>query len=428
MNCLFFYLLLPTQRMATISRSNLTNLLEKVIDPTLRKLFTPTSKSPVVRMWMVGRNGGEGTTPGANGQRYITVKHGRHSNMQTQAEGATLIRGRGRDAQANFTTKTLPGAFTFTLKAKKSSEKRAGSLVDTVMNEVDGMMEKAKSMQAFYANNDGTGVIALINDATPDSQTTHIIDNVRATSIEHLLDPGDSIAIGDATDRTAGSGESFTVSSFTGTTIVTSETSVDLADDDLIYFSEAYDVANTTETSKIGLDGLLVTSGTVQGIATSTALYYQAHVETTGEVVSAARILEYLQKSDPRTKSAANKIVTMGDVWWKMNTLLAGTPQADPNKMQTVLQGGAEGLFITYFGGGTPIIFDPYCRPGYVNGLDLSNLGYCEEWPLSLVDDGAELAHRISQTLEYEVAASEDGNFYVIDPRSCFKLTGKTVS
>lgn len=414
--------------MATISRSNLSNLLEKVIDPTLRKLFTPTSKSPVVRMWMEGRNGGEGTTPGANGQRYVALKYGRHSNMQTQGEGATLIRGRGRDYQANFLTKTLPGAFTFTLKAKKSSEKRAGSLVDTVMNEVDGMMEKGKSMMAFYANNDGTGVFALVNDATPNSQTTMPIDNVRATSIEHILDPGDRFAAGDSTDRTTGAGENFTVSSYTGTTIVTSETSAAIADDDLLYFSEAYDVTNAAETSKIGLDGLLVTSGTVQGVPTSANLWFQAHIDATGEVVGAARILEYLQKSDARTKNAANKIVTMGDVWWKMNTLLAGTPQADPNKMQTVLQGGAEGLFITYFGGGTPIIYDPYCRPGYVNGLDLENLGYCEEWPMSLVDDGAELAHRISQTLEYEVAASEDGNFYVLDPRSCFKLTGKTTS
>lgn len=419
-----FYL----KSMATISRSNLTNLLEKVIDPTLRKLFTPTSKSPVVRMWMEGRNGGEGTTPGANGQRYISIKHGRHSNMQTQGEGATLMRGRGRDAQANFVTKTLPGAFTFSLKAKKSSEKRAGSLVDTVMNEVDGMMEKAKSMQAFYANNDGKGVFAMVNDATPNSQTTMPIDGIRATSIEHLIDPGDSFGVGIEADRVSGAGENFTVSSFTGSTIVTTETSAAIADDDLLYFSEAYDVTNATETSKIGLDGLLVSSGTVQGVATASNLWYQAHIDTTAEVVGAPRILEYLQKSDARTKNAANKIVTMGDVWWKMNTLLAGTPQADPNKMQTVLQGGAEGLFITYFGGGTPIIYDPYCRPGYVAGLDLSNLGYCEEWPLSLVDDGANLAHRISQTLEYEVAASEDGNFYVIDPRSCFKLSGKTTA
>ena len=33
-----------------------------------------------------------------------------------------------------------------------------------------------------------------------------------------------------------------------------------------------------------------------------------------------------------------------------------------------------------------------------------------------------------AQKLEFEVAASEDGEFYVIDPRSCFKLSGKTTS
>lgn len=414
--------------MATIQRSTLSNLLEKVIDPTLRKLFIPTSKSPLVRMWMEGRNGGEGTKMSENGQVYITVKHGRHSNMQTQPEGATLIRGRGRDAQPNFLTKTLPGAFTFTLKAKKSSEKRAGALVDTVMNEVDGMMERGKSMMAFYANNDGKGIIAQVNDASPNSQTTMPVDNIRATTLELLLDPGDTIGVGPEAERLAGSGQNFTVSSYTTSAIVTEETSSTLADDDLVYFSEAYDVSNVAETSKVGLDGLLVTSGTVQGIATASALYYQAHVDSTAEVVSGNRILEYLQKSDARTKSTDSKIITMGDVWWKLNSLLAGTPQVDPGKITKLLQGGAEGLLISYFGGGVPIIFDPFTRPGYVNGVDLSNLGYRQEWPMQLVDDGDYLAHRISQKLEFEVAASEDGNFYVIDPRSSFKLTGKTTA
>lgn len=414
--------------MATITRSTLANILEKVIDPTLRKLFVPTSKSPLVRMWMEGRNGGEGTKLSENGQVYITVKHGRHSNMQSQPESATLIRGRGRDAQPSFVTKTLAGAFTFTLKAKKSSEKRAGAIVDTVMNEVDGMMERGKSMMAFYANNDGKGVFALVNDATPNSQTTMPVDNVRATSLELLLDPGDTIGVGPESERTTGGGQNFTVSSFTTSSIVTTETSSTLADDDLVYFSEAYDVANAEETSKVGLDGLLVTSGTVQTIATASNLWYQAHVDTTAEVVSSSRILEYLQKSDARTKNTNSKIITMGDVWWKLNSLLAGTPQVDPGKITKMLQGGAEGLLISYFGGGVPIIYDPYTRPGYVNGVDLDNLGYRQEWPMQLVDDATALSHRISQKLEYEVAAAEDGNFYVIDPRSSFKLTGKTTA
>lgn len=417
--------------MATISRSNLANLLEKVIDPTLRKLFVPTSKSPTVRMWMEGRNGGEGTKVSENGEVFITVKHKRHSNMQTQSEGATLIRGRGRDAQPTFLTKTLPGAFTFSLKAKKSSEKRAGALVDTVMNEVEGMMERAKSMMAFYANNDGSGVFAAVNDSTPNSQTTMPIDTVRATSIELLVEDGDSIGFGTEAERVAGTGFMTSIADngvASATSLIINDTSAGVEDDDLIYFSEAYDVAGGVETSKVGLDGLLKTSGTVQGIGLSTALYYQAHVESTGEVVSDTRILEYLQKADARSKSADSRIITMGDVWWKLTDLMRGTEQVDPAKMTRLLQGGAQGLLIEYFGGGVPIIYDPFCRPGYVNGLDLNNLGYRQEWPLELVDDAQGLSHRISQTLDYEVAASEDGNFYVIDPRASFKLTGKTTS
>lgn len=414
--------------MATINRSTLANLLEKVIDPTLRKLFVPSSKSPTVRMWMEGRNGGEGTSVAENGEVYITVKHGRHSNFQAQKEGATLIRGRGRDAQPSFKTTTLPGAFTFSLKAKKSSERRAGALVDTVMNEVEGMMERAKSMMAFYANNDGTGVIAKVNDSSPTGQTTTPIDNIRATSIELLLDPGDSLMIGEDTDRKAGTGFGVTVTSFAAASITHTETTGAIGDDDLIWFSEAYDVDNAEEVSKIGLDGLLKTSGTLQGLALATSLYYQAHVEATGEVVSDTRILEYLQKSDAHAKDADARIITMGDVWWKLVDVMRGTEQVDPAKMTRLLQGGAKGLLIEYFGGGVPVIYDPFCRPGYVNGLDLNSLGYRQEWPLELVDDAEQLSHRISQTLDYEVAAAEDGNFYVINPRANFKLTGKTTA
>lgn len=416
--------------MATISTAELTNILEKVIDPTLRKLHIPANKSPTVRMWMEGRNGGEGTKVAENGTVYITVKHGRHSNMQSQPESATLLRGRGRDSQPSFTTKTLAGAFTFTLKAKNSSKRRAGALVDTVMNEVEGMLERAKSMMAFYANNDGTGVFALVNDASPNSKSTVTLDNVRGTALDVLLDPGDTLGIGDSSvDLAAGSGFSATVSSVDSATQITiDETTSGLSNNDALWYSEAYDVAGGATASKIGLDGLLVASGTVQGIALANALYYKAHVESTAETITTTRVLEYLQLVDARVEDASSFIITLGDLWWKLTSIMQGTVNVDAERMNKMLQGGAKGLRFEWFGGGTPVIYDPFCRTGYVNGLDLNNLGYRQEWPLSLVDDARGMAHRISQKLEFEVAASEDGNFYVIDPRSNFKLTGKTTS
>ena len=415
--------------MATISTSELTNILEKVIDPTLRHLHIASNKSPTVRMWKEGRNGGEGTTRAANNTFYVTTRYGRHSNMQGQAESATLIRGRGRDSQPNFTTKTMAGAFTFTLKAKKSSEQRAGALVDTVMEEVNGMLERAKTIMAFYANNDATGVIGLVNDASPNSKSTIAVDNVRATAIDFLLDPGDSLFLGDEADRVAGTGVAVTAASVDSLTQITvDETIAGAANNDLIYFSEAYDVAGTANTGKNGLDGLLATSGTVQGITMATSLYYHAHVNTTAETVTTTRVLEYLQLADARVKDSSAFIITLGDLWWKLTDIMRGTTEIDADKVNKLLQGGAEGLRFEWFGGGTPVFYDPFARPGYVNGLDLNSLGYKQEWALGLVDDARGMAHRISQKLEFEVAASEDGEFYVIDPRSCFKLTGKTTT
>lgn len=424
----FLFLSFPTYKhMATVTIAQLTSVLQKVIDPMLRDLFVPSSKSPLVRL--IKEGGGQGTTEAPNNTFYVTVKYGRHSNMQTQPDDATLIRGRGRDAQPYFKTKTLAGAFTFTLKSKKVSDSRAGAIVDTLVNETSGLMERAKSQMAFYANNDGTGVVCLVNDSTPNSQTAMPIDTVRANDISMLLDVGDSIHIGTAAERLTGDGFPTTVSSIDSKTQITiADTSTGLADNDLVYFSEAYDTVNAEETSKIGVDGLLATSGTVQNIGLATALYYQAHVNTTSEVITTTRILEYVQLADARVKDSSQFMITLGDLWWKVVDLFRGTVQGDPHVLATILNGGARGLQVSWFGGTSPIIFDPYCRPGYVNGIDTNNIGYKQLFPLGLVDDASALAHRVTQKLEFEVAAAEDGNFYVIDPRACFKLSGKTTA
>jgi hypothetical protein len=415
--------------MATVSTAELTNILQKVIDPMLRKLHVPANKSPLVRMWMEGRNGGEGTTTMNGTTFYISSKHSRHSNMQTQAESATLLRGRGRISQPSFTTKTLPGSFTFTLKSKEVSRDRAGAVVDTVMDETEGMLDRAKSMMAFYANNDGTGVVCLVNDGSPNSKTTLTIDTVRATNIAMLLDVGDTLGVGTSAERTAGTGFAATVSSIDSSTQLTiAETTSGTADNDLVFFSEAYDVSGAAETSKMGADGLLATSGTVQGISLSSAYYYHTNLESTAETISVNRVLEYLQITDARVPDAGAFMCSTGNLWWKLASLLSGTTQTDSDRMNKILQGGAKGLRIEWFGGSTPLIHDPFCRDGYVFGLDLHNIGYKQLWPLKLVDDSSQLAHRITQKLEYEVVAAEDGNFYVIDPKSCFKLTGKTTT
>jgi hypothetical protein len=102
--------------------------------------------------------------------------------------------------------------------------------------------------------------------------------------------------------------------------------------------------------------------------------------------------------------------------------------QGDSERANHMFVGGGKGIRMEWFGGQTPVTFDPFCRTGNVYGMDMHQFGYKQLYPLHLVEDGQQLAHRITQKLEYEVAATESGNFYVVDPAACFKLTGKTTA
>lgn len=413
---------------ATIDTTSLTNIFEKVIDPMLRSLHVEANKCPLVRALY---GGGEGLTTMDGQTFYISVQHSKHSNMQTQAEGATLLRGRSRDDQMNFTTKDLNGSFTITYRAKKATERRAGALVDKLMNETETMLERAKIMQAFYANNDGTGIFALVNDATPNTKSTIALDTVRGSSIQHILNVGDSIMASGSGEEVAGTGFPATINSIDSDIQITiAETTSGMADNDTLHFSEAYDTVGGAYTPKIGVDGLLITSGTLQGLSLTSRAYLQTWLEGTSEAVTELRILQYLQLADPRIKDSSKYMITMGDLWYKFVTLLRGTAYShvDGTVSDQLFVGGGKNLKINWFNGETPVVFDPFCRTGNVYGLDMNQFGYKQLYPLQLVEDAAGLAHRITQKLEYEVVATESGNFYVIDPKACFKLTGKTVS
>ena len=331
----------------------------------------------------------------------------------------------------SFVTKDLAPSFTISYKTKLASERRAGAIVDKLMNETETMLDRAKIKQAFYANNDGTGIFALVNDATPNTKTTVTLDTVRGTDITHILNVGDSIMASGTGEQVAGTGTPLTVASIdSATQISVDETTANMADDDTLHDSEAYNIAGSVYTPKNGVDGLLITSGTLQGLALSTRAYLKTNEETTSEAITELRVLEYLQKADPRVKDTSEFMITMGNLWYKFVTLLRGTAYShvDPGAASKLFVGGGKNLKMEWFNGSAPVVHDPFCRTGYVLGIDMNQFGYKQLAPLHLIEDASQLAHRITQKTEYEVVAFESGNFYVIDPKACFKRTGKTVS
>lgn len=413
--------------MATIDTSHLSNIFQKVIDPMLRTLHVGANVSPLVRMWKEGRNGGEGTRTMDGETFYITVRHSLHGNVQTQAQGATLLRGRSRDDQMSFSVKDMSPSFTISYRAKKATERRAGALVDMLMSQTEAMLKRAQIVQAFQANNDGTGIFALVNDASPNSKSTVTIDNVRGTDITHILNVGDQIGAAASGEQTAGTFTPLTVASIDSSTQITvSETTGSMADDDDLHFSEAYDTVGAAYTCKMGADGLLITSGTLQGLSLTNRAYLKTNADSTSEAIGESRVLQYLQLAAPRVVDASAYVITMGDLWYKMVIALRGTAYSNAEDSKRLFNGGSDGLQVRWFQGLAPIAFDPFCRTGYVNGLDMHQFGYKQLYPLHLIEDGNELAHRITQKTEYEIVATESGNFYVIDPKACFKLTAKT--
>lgn len=409
--------------MANITIDVLANIFEKDLDPMLRDLHIPANKSPLVRMIKEGRNAGEGTTPFKNYISYVTVKHGKASNVRSQARGSTLPQGRSYDDQMSFQARLLNGSFQIELPAIKSTEDREGALVDKIMDQGKDMLERAQLQMARQFNNDGTGTVALVNDASPNTKSTVTIDNVRGQNISHLVQQGDQLWIGDNT----GSPFSATVSSVDSATQITiAETTSGLSNNDAISFKDSY--GSSAYQEKTGILGLIKTSGTLQGLALSTRNYLKGHVETTSEVISETRLLEYLGIADAMVEDASAYAVTMSNLWWKLVAIIKGTAQVNNNAPGHLFTGGAEGLKMVWFGGDTPVVRDPFCHTGNANGIDMHNVGYRQSYPFELVDDAKGLAHRVSTTLDYEIAASEFGQQYVLNPQTCFRLEGKTTS
>lgn len=394
----------------------------------VRELHIAANKSPLARIAKEGRNAGEGTTEFNNiGPAYISARHGHSSKVRSQNENPTLPQGATKREKMYFSPKIINGSFRVTLKAIRGTKGKSHAIVDELMDNSEHMLERAQLSLARQANNDATGVVALVNDASPNTKSTVTIDTVRAMNINMLIQEDDDMLIGTQAEIEADGAFSATVASVDSTTQFTiDETTSGLANNNRIIFKDGWDDAASEYTDKAGVRSLLVSSGTLQGLATSTRSWLKSNLEATDTALTKRYIIQNLMLAEPYSKGDAYAIL-LGDIYYYAVELFVGTPQPDPAKAEMVFNGGAKGLTMWWVGGRAPLTFDPLCYPEAVNGIDLTNYGYRQLYPLSIVEDGGNMIHRVSGSTVYEVAASEAGNFYVIDPKSCFRLDNKGV-
>lgn len=415
--------------MSNVTMSEVAAILKEDVDPMIKDLYVSGSASPLVRMWKEGRNAGENTSDydfNNGSTAYVVARFGRHSGVRSQGESSTLPQGHTQKERMSFTPKILNGAARFSLLVIEGTKNREGALTSELIDSGEQMMERARIHFARQLHNDGTGTLALVNDATPNSQTTLPVDNVRSANLADILQKDDSILIGTAAEMT-GTGspmEGTMVSVNSNTSITISETTSGLADDDLIAFKDNY--VDGAYTEKAGALGLLVTTGTVQGLDTASRFYLKSNVKTGAADITKRIFNQYLMKTSGYSKGS-NYSVIAGDLMYYLIELFTGTPQPDPQAPARIFHGGAEGLNIHWVTGQAPIVYDQMARPASILGLDFNNLGYKTLYPLGFIEDGEKMIHRVSGTTMYEVAASEAGNAYVVDPKTCFRIEDATV-
>ena len=421
----------PTySHMSAITVSDINAILVEDVDPMVRELYISANKSPLARIAKEGRNAGEGTTEFNNsGPAYISARYGRGSKVRSQNENPTLPQGKTVREKMSFSPKIINGSFRISLKAIRGTKGKSHAIVDELQDNSVQMLERAQLQMARQAHNDGEGVLALVNDATPNTKTTVTIDTVRAQHIQMLLQANDDIIIGTQAEIEADTALDEVVSSVDSSTRITVATSTSgLADNNRIAFLDAWDDSAGEYTEKSGVLGLLVTgTATVQGLSTATRAWLTSNVDSTSEALTKRDILQNLMLAEPYTRGSEYAIL-LGNIYYYAIELFVGTPQPDPSKSELIFHGGAEGLFMHWIAGNkAPMVFDPLSHEGAVTGLDLSNIGYRTLYPLSLVEDGGNMVHRVSGSTVYEVACSEAGNYYVLDPKAHFRLANKTV-
>ena len=416
--------------MSNVTMSEVSAILKEDLDPMIRDLYISGSKSALLRAWKEGRNAGENTTSydfNNGSTAYVVARFGRHSGVRSQGEESALPQGHTQKERMSFTPKILNGSARFSLLTIEGTKNREGALVSELMDSSMQMMERARVQFARQLHNDGTGTLAVVNDATPNSKSTVTVDGVRSINLPDIIQKDDILRVGTADEMTGtGSPMEVTVDSVDSNTQFTiDETTSGLADNDLIAFADNYVAGAYTE--KAGALGLLVTSGTVQGLALATRAYMKSNVDTDSEAITKVMLLQDLMKTMAYAKGTNYSIIA-GDLIYYLISLFTGTPQPDPMQAAKIFHGGGEGLMIHWITGAAPITFDPFSRPASVLGLDFNNIGYKTLYPLSFVEDGEKMVHRVSGYNLYEVAASEAGNSYVIDPKTCFRYENKTAA
>jgi hypothetical protein len=312
-----------------LSPTDILNLLQKSIQGKLEDNVPRTT--PLLDV--LKKN--SGVTPLANGTFYITEWVEDFSNVGQFALGSTLTGGSAENVQPVITSKNLFADVVAHEKTILSMSKvPKGSLVDFVKSQTDRMERAiAREMNRTFFGN-AAGVVARANGLGTASTSLTVkaldADTSDLTGVRYIK-VGDFIKIGTeaAVQVTARAGAVLTLAS----------ARTWAADDNILKASEDGAVAVEMQ----GLKGLIVNTGTIQGINVANYPNLQSYVDTTAATISSvgekpmqrAYLETFEQKVSNKMVGFAN--ISVFNQWASVLTALKKTANTSE-----VIKGGLE--------------------------------------------------------------------------------------
>ena len=386
--------------------SNIANVLKKVIAPAIQEVL------PQETIWFDMLKTNAGVTPMANNTFYISIRSGRHSGIASVAEGATLPSGKPQWSQANVTAKYVFGTFDITDQVIESAKSSVGSLVNYLMENTKSLkVDFARELnRIFWGAGDETIAKVAAGDAT--TGTTLTLAPVLAVNTD--IPATKYLAAGMNLDI---NGDNCVIASVDSDTVVTLVAGITRVAGENV---KKADGDNAVVDEPMGISGLLVNSGTIQGIDTAANPWFTpAQIETTSEALSEAKMIAAYVKAKERGDP---KFVFMNaSLWKKYGTLL--TSMKKTSDLKEVLSGGWKGL--DFMGGNASVVLDYDCPDGKVFFIDPDSLTLAQLTPISFIDRGDGLLRRVNYAA-WQGVLRWYGNLCIKNPKANAVLTTKT--
>lgn len=389
---------------STTYLTNISNVLQKVIAPAIQEVL------PKETIWYDMLKVNSGVTAMANNTFYLSIRSGRHSGIAAIAEGATLPSGKPAFSQANVSAKWLFGTFDITDQVIESAKGSPGSLVNYLMEQTKALKtDFGRELNRMFWG-DGTGYLAKVASGDATTGTTLTLDPVTAVNTDisatKYLAAGMKIYVNGDTDTIASVDSATQVTLTTGFTRVAGE-----------YVQHA-DGDGAVAVEPMGADGLIVSTGSVQGITVNN-WWKAAQVESTSEALSEAKMIAAYLKAkeygDPRF------IFMNQSLWKKYGTLLTSLKKTAD--LKEVLSGGWKGL--EFMGGNASVVLDYDTPDGKVFFIDPDSLTIAQLTPISFIDRGEGVLRRVDYAA-WQGVLRWYGNLCIKNMAANAKLTAKT--